>query len=1020
MRVLEARNFHRTLPKAIVAFSGLWIYGYLEGDRLTFFAMLSLGLFALGLKLIGKFELKRTRIEFSMASLGCVLAFAIGGYPESFQTLNRMGPFAAAAVLLLALYTINASLNRLRFIAAPLACLMFASFLHLKDPYLTHAFDSELEAWTLFLLAWELLSSFLFSRKGSPTIVDTGAALSLAFIYYAKSADFVLTLGLGILLLAAYLASHFQGSPLARRLLPNGNRHQSRARVTRGDRARSFVSSLSFLAIVAVTLLAALVSPRIPVLESLEPRPVRYQATPRPNALAALSYDEATAASASDSEASNQSAPTSLPEASPSPSDRPASEDGSPPEKRSVTVRIVSQSEEAASSGFNGPTNESPPETYRMTRIASGPSIRVAPPSVSQSLPLPSYTISGSEPNDDASEPLENSVDFSLDGFDSASEEGLFSPERAPPESPLSVSSFQNGSPPLPARRQTNNRNDPAPTPVGIANTVQFTDAVNARFEDTPLFEVYVPEGLTPPRALYLRIDALERLGARQFSNIPTNRERRFESLEPGWNPAPESMRSERPSEALWTIAVAGRWRSALPLPGPFQSIRLPADFSARVDPQRFSIENPYIEGPFAFQIAGLDPRSDWRQIEPVPERLGALVDLPLNRAEIAYLTKLSDRIAKRNTSVEAFARSAVAYLGRNHAYRSEFSIRPGKDHVLVRWLKTRSPGICGYYAGAFTLLARAQGIPARVVTGAVSAEYRGGERKFIVRSRNAHAWAEALDENNRWIQVDPTPIAADDIRFEPSLRSSDAFARNISDALEQLGNSPLEATAAGAEDFVPPASNVALGSEDNRINQGERLEIPSALALLDRVAAQLESEGEGVSSAVPDTVEATVEDLPARPDPLPAAADLVAKKTLAEDLSPAPSDREEAVAPPLATEPSTAYGSERRPFRFSLPHAMIAIAILFVALQLFRVLSHPIQRRSESRTDSGKRRIYSRLDRLLLEIEGRIPSTDALGRIDWVALHDEAIRLRYGPECEPSEIRGLGKRLKALARKKP
>jgi protein-glutamine gamma-glutamyltransferase len=51
--------------------------------------------------------------------------------------------------------------------------------------------------------------------------------------------------------------------------------------------------------------------------------------------------------------------------------------------------------------------------------------------------------------------------------------------------------------------------------------------------------------------------------------------------------------------------------------------------------------------------------------------------------------------------------------------------------------------GFCEHYASAFVVLMRAAGIPARVVTG-----YQGGELNplgdyWIVRQRDAHAWAE-------------------------------------------------------------------------------------------------------------------------------------------------------------------------------------------------------------------------------------------------------------------------------------
>ena len=68
--------------------------------------------------------------------------------------------------------------------------------------------------------------------------------------------------------------------------------------------------------------------------------------------------------------------------------------------------------------------------------------------------------------------------------------------------------------------------------------------------------------------------------------------------------------------------------------------------------------------------------------------------------------------------------------------------------------------GFCGHYASAFVVLARAAGIPARVITG-----YQGGElnplaNHWVIRQADAHAWAEVW-LNDRWLRYDPTAAVA-------------------------------------------------------------------------------------------------------------------------------------------------------------------------------------------------------------------------------------------------------------------
>ena len=80
--------------------------------------------------------------------------------------------------------------------------------------------------------------------------------------------------------------------------------------------------------------------------------------------------------------------------------------------------------------------------------------------------------------------------------------------------------------------------------------------------------------------------------------------------------------------------------------------------------------------------------------------------------------------------------------------------------------------GFCEHFTGAFVILMRAAGIPARVVTG-----YQGGELNpignyFIVRQSDAHAWAEVWLEGRGWVRIDPTAAVAPE-RIERGLRDA-------------------------------------------------------------------------------------------------------------------------------------------------------------------------------------------------------------------------------------------------------
>ncbi len=108
-----------------------------------------------------------------------------------------------------------------------------------------------------------------------------------------------------------------------------------------------------------------------------------------------------------------------------------------------------------------------------------------------------------------------------------------------------------------------------------------------------------------------------------------------------------------------------------------------------------------------------------------------------------------------------------------------------GRDSV-DQFLFTTRAGFCEHYAGAFVVLMRAAGVPARVVTG-----YQGGEPNPVdgfvtVRQSDAHAWAEVWLAGRGWLRVDPTAAVSPSRISQPVPRArapQDGF------GLAQLGN---------------------------------------------------------------------------------------------------------------------------------------------------------------------------------------------------------------------------------------
>ena len=91
------------------------------------------------------------------------------------------------------------------------------------------------------------------------------------------------------------------------------------------------------------------------------------------------------------------------------------------------------------------------------------------------------------------------------------------------------------------------------------------------------------------------------------------------------------------------------------------------------------------------------------------------------------------------------------------HFYYS-FDVDPSQENdPILDFLVNQRKGFCEYFASASVLLARANGIPARLAKGFASPTQMDDNTWYYFR-KNAHAWIEVLDPEKGWINWDPTP----------------------------------------------------------------------------------------------------------------------------------------------------------------------------------------------------------------------------------------------------------------------
>jgi transglutaminase-like putative cysteine protease len=229
--------------------------------------------------------------------------------------------------------------------------------------------------------------------------------------------------------------------------------------------------------------------------------------------------------------------------------------------------------------------------------------------------------------------------------------------------------------------------------------------------------------------------------------------------------------------------------------PGPAPAIETegsPVRYAVTVEPQNrnwiFALEVP---DPLALPAdTRLTPTLQLLAKQPIQRRTRyTLVSFPRHQvgrdADAAMLGRALQLPATGNPEARALARRLRAEAANDadlvnrvlrlfHDEAFVYTLTPplvGRDGVDDFLFRTRR-GFCEHYAGAFTFLMRAAGVPARVVTGYQGGEFNRVGNYLIVRQSDAHAWSEVWLAGQGWVRVDPTAAVAAN-RIEQGIASA-------------------------------------------------------------------------------------------------------------------------------------------------------------------------------------------------------------------------------------------------------
>lgn len=200
-------------------------------------------------------------------------------------------------------------------------------------------------------------------------------------------------------------------------------------------------------------------------------------------------------------------------------------------------------------------------------------------------------------------------------------------------------------------------------------------------------------------------------------------------------------------------------------LPGKAGLLPLPASTGRLTNLPAFVLQkNPYgavyAEGPGLVIFDALfgpgpmvdSPPDDWEDLGVPTRDMGAL-DQVIEQLDLSGQPQ--DEVMNRLEEFFAgFTYSTWQEADRSHRGR-------GEPSALSRFLLETKKGHCEYFATATVLLLHRLGIPARYAVGYVVHERASGEKEYVVRLRDAHAWCMVWDSKRSvWKDFDTTPAS--------------------------------------------------------------------------------------------------------------------------------------------------------------------------------------------------------------------------------------------------------------------
>jgi transglutaminase-like putative cysteine protease len=245
------------------------------------------------------------------------------------------------------------------------------------------------------------------------------------------------------------------------------------------------------------------------------------------------------------------------------------------------------------------------------------------------------------------------------------------------------------------------------------------------------------------------------------------------------WKPSPRVVPSQNSVQGAPRLPDPPGLMTDNSRTGPIYGFSINADYASPWLPLAYPPATVHVDGDWRFDASTFDlvaaapglTTADERYTETVaytaitPAKLRnagpAPADVAARYTQLPSLlpdqlfTQLNRAVKGHKSSKYDMALAIQQYFRTNFRYSLQSAPGAGMQ-ALVNFLHDRT-GYCQQFAATMALMARAEGIPARVVVGFLPGK-KQADGTFLVRAHDAHSWPELYFAGYGWVRFEPTP----------------------------------------------------------------------------------------------------------------------------------------------------------------------------------------------------------------------------------------------------------------------